>query len=215
MGLCSGGNKSQLIASTKPLMRQTVGQALINAAVIGVRLKNRWLRPSVFFVRRVPFVWVVEVFSFLSMIYSIFLRTFDAICVVLKSGVVVIWGVLMRKLKLLTGVALVAALVLETQVGMSALAGQVTGTGTRIENDVFQSSKQWGRGLSVPQSGQITRVMGGTYGFQIVGPNDEIVGDFLFPEQAVGFALPAGDYTIRPLVCRIHRHHHVEVTVEY
>ncbi len=149
------------------------------------------------------------------MIYSIFLRAFDAICVVLKSGVVVIWGVLMRKLKLLTGVGLVAALVLETQVGMSALAGQVTGTGTRIENDVFQSSKQWGRGLSVPQSGQITRVMGGTYGFQIVGLNDEIVGDFLFPEQAVGFALPAGDYTIRPLVCRIHRHHHVEVTVEY
>lgn len=113
----------------------------------------------------------------------------------------------------------VLGLVVSGLVGMSvatvAQAGQITGTGTRIEDDTFKSSKQWGRGLSVPADGQITRVMGGTYGFQIIGANDEIVGDFLFPEQAVGFALAAGEYTVRPLVCRIHRHHHVEVTVEY
>ncbi|MEQ9520837.1 MAG: hypothetical protein RLN89_15515 [Parvibaculum sp.] len=121
----------------------------------------------------------------------------------------------MCKSDLLVGLAIVTALVLEGLLATPSFAGQVTGTGTRIEDDLFKSSKQWGRGLSVPESGHITRVMGGTYGFQIVGANDEIVGDFLFPEQAVGFAINAGNYTIRPLVCRIHRHHHVEVTVEY
>ena len=92
---------------------------------------------------------------------------------------------------------------------------RLTGTGTRIENDTYGTTKFWGRSLSVPRAGTIIRVMGGTYGFQILDANEKIVGDFLFPEQAIGFSLAAGEYKIMPLVCRIHRHHHVEVTVEY
>jgi hypothetical protein len=96
------------------------------------------------------------------------------------------------------------------------LAGEtLTGTGTRIENDIIGTTKHWGRTLSVPSAGKVIRVMGGTYGFQILDENENIVGDFLFPEQAVGFSIPAGEYQVVPLVCRIHRHHHVEVTVEY
>lgn len=96
------------------------------------------------------------------------------------------------------------------------IAGQTqTGTGTRIENDIIGTSKHWGRTLSVPEDGKVIRVMGGTYGFQIVDEDQSVVGDFLFPEQAIGFSIPAGEYQIVPLVCRIHRHHHVEVTVEY
>lgn len=92
---------------------------------------------------------------------------------------------------------------------------RLTGTGTRIENDTYGTTKFWGRSLSVPRTGTIVRVMGGTYGFQILDENDKVVGDFLFPEQAIGFSLAAGEYAVLPLVCRIHRHHHVEVTVEY
>ncbi len=91
----------------------------------------------------------------------------------------------------------------------------LTGTGTRVENDTFGTTKHWGRMLSVPREGVIIRVMGGTYGFQILDAEARIVGDFLFPEQAVGFSLAAGEYKIMPLVCRVHRHHHVEVTVAY
>jgi len=97
----------------------------------------------------------------------------------------------------------------------SANAEQLTGTGTRIENDIVGTTKHWGRTLSVPTSGKIVRVMGGTYGFQIIDENETVVGDFLFPEQAIGVSIAAGEYQILPLVCRIHRHHHVEVTVEY
>ncbi len=94
-------------------------------------------------------------------------------------------------------------------------ADRVTGTGTVIENQTFGSVKHWGRSLSVRDQGTIVRVMGGTYGFQIRDMKDKVVGDFLFPDDAVGFALPAGDYKIFPLTCRTHLHHHVEVTVEY
>lgn len=94
-------------------------------------------------------------------------------------------------------------------------AETLTGTGTRIENDIIGTTKHWGRSLSVPSAGKVVRVMGGTYGFQILDENESVVGDFLFPEQAIGFSLAAGEYKIMPLVCRIHRHHHVEVTVEY
>ena len=109
---------------------------------------------------------------------------------------------------------LLAALVAGPAV-TSANAEQLTGTGTRIENDIVGTTKHWGRTLSVPAAGKIVRVMGGTYGFQIVDENETVVGDFLFPEQAIGVSIPAGEYQILPLVCRIHRHHHVEVTVEY
>jgi hypothetical protein len=111
-----------------------------------------------------------------------------------------------------------ASLILSLSVvfGGAALASETrTGTGTRIENDTFGTTKHWGRSLSVPQNGTIIRVMGGTYGFQILDADEKVVGDFLFPEQAIGFSLAAGEYEIMPLVCRIHRHHHVEVTVEY
>ncbi|MBD3667143.1 MAG: hypothetical protein RLO08_12650 [Parvibaculaceae bacterium] len=113
--------------------------------------------------------------------------------------------------------ALVALSVSLTGVSIvPSLAGvTTTGTGTRIENDIVGTTKLWGRSLSVPRSGKIVRVMGGTYGFQILDGNEQIVGDFLFPQEAVGFELPAGEYQVKPSVCRIHRHHHVEVTVEY
>ncbi|MCE8000287.1 MAG: hypothetical protein HEP70_15625 [Rhodobiaceae bacterium] len=94
-------------------------------------------------------------------------------------------------------------------------ADRVTGTGTIIENQTFGSVKHWGRSLNVRDQGTIVRVMGGTYGFQIRDMNDNVVGDFLFPDDAVGFDLQAGDYKIFPLTCRTHLHHHVEVTVEY
>ncbi len=112
----------------------------------------------------------------------------------------------------------VVSLVLSISVVFALPASAVerlTGTGTRIENDTYGTTKHWGRSLMVPRTGTIVRVMGGTYGFQILDKNEKVVGDFLFPEQAIGFSLPAGEYEILPLVCRIHRHHHVEVTVEY
>lgn len=96
-----------------------------------------------------------------------------------------------------------------------AHAERVTATGTRVENDTFGTANIWGRSLDLPEAGKIVRVMGGTYGFQLVNKDGDVVGDFLFPDDAVGFELPAGSYALRPLICRIHRHHHVEVTVEY
>ena len=96
-----------------------------------------------------------------------------------------------------------------------AMAERQTGTATRIENDRFGSSKVWGRDLIMPKDGTIIRVMDGTYGFQILDEEGVVVGDFLLPEQAIGFALKAGRYQLKPLVCRVHRHHHVEVTVDY
>lgn len=96
-----------------------------------------------------------------------------------------------------------------------ASADRLTGTATRIENDTFGSSRVWGRPLILPRAGRIVRVMDATYGFQILNDADTVIGDFLLPEQAIGFELPAGRYRIRPLLCRVHRHHHAEVTVEY
>ncbi|MGK2739518.1 hypothetical protein ACSHT0_01360 [Tepidicaulis sp. LMO-SS28] len=97
----------------------------------------------------------------------------------------------------------------------TAEAARVTGTGSEVANDAFGTSETWGRPLEVPQDGKVVRVMGGTYGFQLIDADGEIAGDFLLPQDAVGFELPAGTYSIKPLLCRIHRHHHVEVTVEY
>lgn len=98
---------------------------------------------------------------------------------------------------------------------MPAMAERQTGTSTRVEHDRFGSSKIWGRDLIMPKDGTIVQVMDGTYGFQILDEEGAVIGDFLSPEQAVGFALEAGHYKLKPLVCRVHRHHHVEVTVEY
>jgi hypothetical protein len=109
-----------------------------------------------------------------------------------------------------------SAVLLVTMISTPVFAVErVTGTGTRIENQTFGTTKHWGRTLTVQQEGKIVRVMGGTYGFQILDENENVVGDFLFPDDAVGFELQAGDYEIMPLVCRTHLHHHVEVTVEY
>lgn len=94
-------------------------------------------------------------------------------------------------------------------------ADRLTATGTRVQQDTYGSHRSWGRPLSLARDGKIVRVMDGTYGFQILDPNGRIVGDFLFPEDAIGFELAAGEYEVLPAVCRIHRHHHVEVTVEY
>eukprot|EP00439_Symbiodinium_sp_Y106_P089561 s1_g2097.t1 len=121
-----------------------------------------------------------------------------------------LWGRLMRFVTFAGAVALAAMATTST-----LAAERITGTGTIIENQTFGSVKHWGRSLAVRDQGTIVRVMGGTYGFQIRDMNDNVVGDFLFPDDAVGFSLAAGDYKIFPLTCRTHLHHHVEVTVEY
>ena len=119
------------------------------------------------------------------------------------------------KLTAVAGGLLVLALTLVGAGVSSAYAERLTATGTRIEKPAYNSYKNWGRQLSLPQQGRIVRVMDGTYGFQIVRLDGTIVGDFLFPQDAVGFDLPAGDYELLPLVCQKHLHHHVEVTVEF
>ncbi|MEN6544271.1 hypothetical protein [Parvibaculum sp.] len=104
--------------------------------------------------------------------------------------------------------------------GISLIAGaanadSVTGTGTLIMKDKFNSQTEWGADLSLPRPGRITRVMDGTYGFAIRTAKGAEVANFLDPQQAVGTKLPAGDYVLAPYVCTRHRHHHVEVTAEY
>jgi hypothetical protein len=94
-------------------------------------------------------------------------------------------------------------------------AATVTGTGSRVMKDNYNSQTNWGRPLVLPSDGKVVRVMYGTYGFSIIDRNGNSVGDFLLPEMAMGAELPAGEYQIVPYVCAKHRHHHVEVTVEY
>lgn len=96
-----------------------------------------------------------------------------------------------------------------------ALAGTVTGTGSLVMKDSYNSQTHWGRQLVLPADGKVVRVMYGTYGFSIVDRNGNTVGDFLLPEMAMGAVIPAGEYQIVPYVCEKHRHHHVEVTVAY
>jgi len=99
--------------------------------------------------------------------------------------------------------------------GPAAAGDRVSATGTLVKNDTFGTEKAWGRELVLERDGAIIRVMDGTYGFSILDANGRVVEEFLFPEDAVGFQLAAGEYELRPFACRIHRHHHVEVTVEY
>ncbi len=97
----------------------------------------------------------------------------------------------------------------------SAHAERVTGTGTLVMKDKFHSQTAWGSGLDLPRDGRVVRVMDGNYGFAVKTAAGKDVADFLFPQQAVGLSLPAGQYLLVPYVCSGHRHHHVEVTAEY
>lgn len=96
-----------------------------------------------------------------------------------------------------------------------AAAETVTATGSLIMKDKYGTQTQWGRTLKLPEGGKVVRVMDGTYGFSIVDASGDTVGDFLLPQQAVGTELAPGEYSLMPYVCAQHRHHHVEVTVEY
>jgi len=94
-------------------------------------------------------------------------------------------------------------------------AGQIKATNTVVMNDKFHTKTEWGDKLVLPSDGKITRVMDGTYGFDIKTEAGVHVASFLDPQQAVGMSLPAGTYLIEPYVCKLHRHHHIEVTASY
>lgn len=94
-------------------------------------------------------------------------------------------------------------------------AGQIVATNTVVMNDKYHSKTEWGDKLVLPSDGKITRVMDGTYGFDIKTEAGVQVASFLDPQQAVGMSLPAGTYRIEPYVCKLHRHHHIEVTASY
>lgn len=97
----------------------------------------------------------------------------------------------------------------------AATAEEVTGTGSVVVNDKFHSKNIWGAQLVLPREGKITRVMDGTYGFDIKTAEGVRVASFLDPQQAIGISLPAGTYVLDPYVCARHRHHHIEVTATY
>lgn len=109
----------------------------------------------------------------------------------------------------------VFALALGLCAASTVSAEVVTGTGSLIKKDAYGTQTEWGRGLNLPRQGRITRVMDGTYGFTVRDKSGVSVADFLDPQMAVGTELPAGQYVLEPYVCARHRHHHVEVTVEY
>ena len=91
-----------------------------------------------------------------------------------------------------------------------SFAGDVRATGTVIMNDKFHTKDEWGNKLVLPKDGKITRVMDGTYGFDIKTEAGVQVASFLDPQDAVGMSLPAGTYLLAPYVCKRHRHHHIE-----
>lgn len=95
------------------------------------------------------------------------------------------------------------------------MAGSVSGTGALIMKDAYNSRSQWGRELVLPREGRISRVMDGTYGFSILDAEGNKVADFLEPQKALGTKLAAGTYRLEPYVCARHRHHFVEVSVDY
>lgn len=119
----------------------------------------------------------------------------------------------MAKIGKTTGVAL--SLLLSLAMTGLASAEVVTGTGTLIKKDAYGTQTEWGSGLNLPRPGRITRVMDGTYGFTVRDKSGASVADFLDPQMAVGTSLAPGQYVLEPYVCTRHRHHHVEVTVEY
>lgn len=96
-----------------------------------------------------------------------------------------------------------------------ANAADVSATSTIIMNDTFHTKKEWGDKLVLPKDGTITRVMDGTYGFDIKTVDGVKVASFLDPQDAIGYALPAGAYVIDPYVCKLHRHHHISVKATY
>lgn len=108
-----------------------------------------------------------------------------------------------------------AACFLSLSVVGAASAEVIVGTGTLVKKDTYGTQTEWGKDVSLPRDGMITRVMDGTYGFSIRNASGERVADFLDPQDAVGTKLSAGDYSFEPYVCTQHRHHHVEVSVKY
>lgn len=97
----------------------------------------------------------------------------------------------------------------------AAFAAEASATGTVIMNDKYHTKKEWGDKLVLPKDGKITRVMDGTYGFDIKTADGVQVASFLDPQDAIGYALPAGSYIIDPYVCKMHRHHHIAVKATY
>lgn len=112
-----------------------------------------------------------------------------------------------KRLALTLAAALVA-------VPQAAFAASVTGTGSVVKHDEYGTEREWGRDLVLPEGGEITRVIDGTYGFSLYHGSEQVAA-FITPESAVGTKLPAGRYRIEPNVCPTHRHHHVEVTAQY
>lgn len=115
----------------------------------------------------------------------------------------------------LSVLSLVAAALGIALLSYAAHAETVTATGSLIMKDAYGTQTKWGRSLVLPENGKVVRVMYGSYGFSILDMEGNTVGDYLMPEHAVGQELVAGEYSIVPYVCAKHRHHHVEVTVEY
>lgn len=98
---------------------------------------------------------------------------------------------------------------------LPAAAETVTATGSLIKKDAYGTQTEWGRNLVLPRAGKVVRVMDGTYGFSLVNAEGDTVADFLLPQEAVGTELAPGEYELVPYVCSRHRHHHIEMTVEY
>lgn len=96
-----------------------------------------------------------------------------------------------------------------------ASAAEVNASSTVVMRDAYHTKDEWGTKLVLPSEGKITRVMDGTYGFDIKTEAGVQVASFLDPQAAVGMSLPAGTYMIDPYVCKQHRHHHIEVTATY
>ena len=94
-------------------------------------------------------------------------------------------------------------------------AAEVNASGTVIMRDAYHTKSEWGTELVLPREGKITRVMDGTYGFDIKTATGVQVASFLDPQDAVGMSLPAGEYLIEPYVCKQHRHHHIEIQASY
>lgn len=122
-----------------------------------------------------------------------------------------------RRMAQWASLGLLDALVLGALVLHPAIASadQIVATDTVVMNDKFHTKSEWGDKLVLPNEGKITRVMDGTYGFDIKTEAGVQVASFLDPQQAVGMSLPAGTYLIEPYVCKRHRHHHIEVTADY
>ncbi|MGV8995854.1 MAG: hypothetical protein ACOH12_02780 [Parvibaculaceae bacterium] len=100
-------------------------------------------------------------------------------------------------------------------VSAPVFATEIVASSSVVMKDAYNSKEEWGNNLVLPKEGKITRVMDGTYGFDIKTLDGVKVASFLDPQQAVGMSLPAGTYVIDPYVCKRHRHHHIEVSATY